>query len=220
MVTNNSPATSAVLGTRLAPWPRRFLTAEVARLAAAPSRCRGDVRRANRLRRVGVSGSPGARLVAGLGIRAQGLGGDLREVIVAGRRRRLYGVVLIGMALLLAGCIPAAPAPHPPAPRRRAPVQPGSAESVRPVGKGEFLASCTLANRATVDPIVAPGSTTFWHRHDFFGNVTTGPTRRSTRCSARAAPCVTAFDTAAYWVPTSSHDGTPCIRTSPTSSTG
>ena len=130
---------------------------------------------------------------------------------MAGRRRRLYGVVLIGMALLLAGCIPAAPAPPPP-PAPAAPstlLQPGAPNPYGPSGKGEFLASCTLANRATVDPIVAPGSTTFWHRHDFFGNVTTGPDSTVDTLLGQSSTCVTAFDTAAYWVPTLSHDGTP-----------
>jgi hypothetical protein len=115
-------------------------------------------------------------------------------------------VVVIGIALLAAGCIPAA---SPPA---AAPVgtllAPGAPYPYGPFGKGEFLASCTLVKRATEDPIVAPGSTTFWHSHDFLGNTSVGPNSTVDTLLGQGSTCVTAFDTAAYWVPTLYHDGT------------
>jgi Domain of unknown function (DUF1996) len=118
-------------------------------------------------------------------------------------------VLLVGMALLVVGCIPAAPAPPaaPPAKKPGTLLQPGAANPYGPSGKGEFLASCALTKRATEDPIVAPGSTTFWHQHDFFGNTTIGPDSTVDTLLGQGSTCVTAFDTAAYWMPTLLHDG-------------
>jgi len=123
---------------------------------------------------------------------------------VARGRRRLLGVVLVGMALVAAGCIPASSPP----PSGPSTLLPAGTNPYGPAGKGEFLATCTLVKRATEDPIVAPGSTTFWHSHDFFGNTSVGPDSTVDTLLGQGSSCVTAFDTAAYWIPTLSHDGT------------
>jgi hypothetical protein len=127
---------------------------------------------------------------------------------VAGGRRRLFGVVVVGIALLAAGCIPASsPAPAPPTtPAVNTLLAPG-ANPYGPTEMGQFLAACSKVKTATEDPIVAPGSTTFWHSHDFFGNTSVGPDATTTSMLGQGSSCITAFDTAAYWIPTFSHDG-------------
>lgn len=92
---------------------------------------------------------------------------------------------LLAAACLLAVCLPAAPA----------------AATLSPTTY--FWISCGFTGiRATVDPIVDPGSTTTGHYHDFFGNTSIGP--NSTPDSLRASPsttCTTSTDTASYWAP-------------------
>ena len=77
---------------------------------------------------------------------------------------------------------------------------PPLAPSPSPKVEGQFVAECPFDHRGTLDPIVAPGSTTFWHEHDFFGNTHTdqnsipeafaGRTRRaSPRSTRRATGC-------------------------------
>ncbi len=115
-------------------------------------------------------------------------------------RRRLLGLIVVGLALVAAGCLPVtAPTPAPP----------GAPNPYGAAGKGEFVALCPFSQRGTIDPIVAPGSTTFWHEHDFFGNETTDPNSTAVTLLAQATTCVPGFDSAAYWVPTLLHWGTP-----------
>jgi hypothetical protein len=114
--------------------------------------------------------------------------------------------------LTVAGCIPASSPPPttttttPPAAASTL-LAPGVPNPYGPSGKGEFTAACLRVKTATEDPIVAPGSTTFWHSHDFFGNKTVGPNSTVDTLLGQESSCITAFDTAAYWVPTLSRDG-------------
>jgi Domain of unknown function (DUF1996) len=132
--------------------------------------------------------------------------------VARGLRHRLFGVVLVGIALLVAGCIPVASTPTPPTSAPVEPstlLQPGAPNPYGHSGKGEFVATCTLSHRATVDPIVAPGNTAFWHVHDFFGNTSTDESSTVDTLLGQPTTCITAFDTAAYWVPTLLQYGTP-----------
>jgi len=73
-----------------------------------------------------------------------------------------------------------------------------------------FAVRCDFSHRLSDDPIVHPGMPGMAHSHDFFGNTTTDA--YSTYASLRAGGTTcTRFeeDTAAYWLPTVSWDGTP-----------
>jgi len=79
------------------------------------------------------------------------------------------------------------------------------------VGQGEFTAACAFTGlRDTIDPIVATGSTTFMHSHDFFGN--TAVTADSTPSSLRddsVTTCDPSADASSYWIPTLLQNGQP-----------
>ncbi len=79
------------------------------------------------------------------------------------------------------------------------------------VGLGEFTAVCDYTGlRDTIDPIVAPGSTTFMHAHDFFGN--TEVTADSTPSSLREdsdTNCDPVEDASSYWIPSLLQNGQP-----------
>ena len=84
------------------------------------------------------------------------------------------------------------------------------------VGLGEFTAVCDYTGlRDTIDPIVAPGSTTFMHAHDFFGN--TEVTADSTPASLREnsdTNCDPVEDASSYWIPSLLQNGQPLDATS------
>ena len=84
------------------------------------------------------------------------------------------------------------------------------------VGLGEFTAVCDYTGlRDTIDPIVAPGSTTFMHAHDFFGN--TEVTADSTPSSLREnsdTNCDPVEDASSYWIPSLLQNGQPLDATS------
>ena len=84
------------------------------------------------------------------------------------------------------------------------------------VGLGEFTAVCDYTGlRDTIDPIVAPGSTTFMHAHDFFGN--TEVTADSTPTSLREnsdTNCDPVEDASSYWIPSLVQNGQPLDATS------
>ena len=67
-----------------------------------------------------------------------------------------------------------------------------------------FWIHCTQSGTSrTVDPIVAPGSTSTMHFHSFYGN--TSIDQNSTPASLQAnnsTTCTTSTDTAGYWAPT------------------
>jgi hypothetical protein len=141
------------------------------------------------------------------------------------RHSALLGVVSLMLAL---GSLPAAALTrkHPAAPRAGSfiPAQVGTAVSFSrgltalpngspdpyaQSGLGEFVAHCPLTQRAAHDPIVAPGNATFWHNHDFFGNVTTNHLSTVANLDGQATSCSPIADDSAYWVPTLSKNGVP-----------
>jgi hypothetical protein len=62
--------------------------------------------------------------------------------------------------------------------------------------------SCTLATRASNDPIVFPGQPGVSHSHDFFGNKTTDASSTPQSLLGQPTTCKLTTDTAAYWAPT------------------
>ncbi|MFN2544185.1 MAG: DUF1996 domain-containing protein [Actinomycetota bacterium] len=74
--------------------------------------------------------------------------------------------------------------------------------------KGGFIVTCDYSHTASDDPIVYPGQPGASHSHDFFGNESTSS--GSTYESMEQAPsnCGVATDTAGYWAPTPSLNGT------------
>jgi uncharacterized protein DUF1996 len=137
------------------------------------------------------------------------------------RRHRFYGVVLIAVALLAAGCIPVAAPPtttttttttNPPYVGTLLP--PGAPNPYGPQGKGEFVATCPFSHRATQDPIVAPGNFSFWHLHDFFGNGTTDANSVPEFLLGQDTSCIPAFDATGYWVPAVMQNGAPLTAVS------
>jgi hypothetical protein len=69
-------------------------------------------------------------------------------------------------------------------------------------GRGSFAVRCAFSHRADDDPIVHRGMPGMSHRHDFFGNVGTGPDSTDDSLAAAATTCESSIDHSAYWAPT------------------
>lgn len=109
----------------------------------------------------------------------------------APHRRAVTAAVAL-VAVLAAGCGGDGPS----AEAEAAPAGAGPQGAV-----GQFAVECAYSHSAAADPIVHPGHAGAGHRHDFFGNESTGAD--STYESLLAAPtsCRQQLDTAAYWAP-------------------
>ncbi len=73
---------------------------------------------------------------------------------------------------------------------------------------GQFTTQCRFSHRGPDDPIVSPGKPGASHSHDFFGNVSTNAGSTHQSLLAADTTCRRPGDTAAYWVPTLSLNGT------------
>jgi hypothetical protein len=130
------------------------------------------------------------------------------------RRHRVFGILVIGLGLVAAGCIlPPKTPPDPPTtttttkPYLGTLLPPGAPNPYGAAGKGEFVATCPFSHRATQDPIVAPGNNMFWHEHDFFGNVHTDSSSTPDELRGQDTTCISAFDATGYWIPTLMQNG-------------
>ena len=137
--------------------------------------------------------------------------------MAGGRRWYVMGALLAGLGILAAGCLPVHPKPPPPTTTTTTTttgyqgtlLPPGAPNPYGPSGKGEFIATCPFSHRATEDPIVAPGNTSFWHEHDFFGNTDTNASSTPDALLGQDTTCTPAFDATGYWVPTLLKAGVP-----------
>ncbi len=135
------------------------------------------------------------------------------------RGRGLHGGLIVAAALLVAACgaSAAAASSMSPAPSRShggTLLPKGKPSPYGASKKGEFVTTCTLANRAAVDPIVARGKAPFGHEHDFFGNTSTDANSVADSLLGQDTTCTPPLDAAAYWVATLLHDGHPVTPTS------
>ncbi len=78
----------------------------------------------------------------------------------------------------------------------------------RDINIGQFVTQCRFSHRAPDDPIVHPGVPGSSHSHDFFANSSTDADSTYESLRASDTTCRRPGDTAAYWVPTLSLDGT------------
>ncbi len=94
---------------------------------------------------------------------------------------------------------------------------PGEAAAAGPTGfqagpQGlvpQFVVTCAYSHSATDDPIVWPGAPGRSHRHDFFGNRTTGSSSTPDSLLGQPTSCERQLDTAAYWAPSLLDHGVP-----------
>jgi hypothetical protein len=70
-----------------------------------------------------------------------------------------------------------------------------------PAAQGQFASRCAHSHAAADDPIVFPGEQGAAHLHEFFGATTTAFDSTPESLRASDTSCITAGDTAAYWVP-------------------
>jgi len=119
-------------------------------------------------------------------------------------------LVSLGLAatIALAGCgshDAAAPTPHPhqhETPAVMSAFVPAPTAVGHDDGQGSFAVRCPFSHRADDDPIVHRGMPGMSHRHDFFGNVSTGPDSTAASLMDAATTCESSIDHSAYWAPT------------------
>jgi hypothetical protein len=68
-------------------------------------------------------------------------------------------------------------------------------------GVGQFAVECGYSHSSNDDPIVHPGHVGLSHRHDFFGNTSTGAGSTYETLLAADTTCEQRLDTASYWAP-------------------
>lgn len=74
--------------------------------------------------------------------------------------------------------------------------------------KANFVEACRFSHRAADDPILHPGMPGMSHTHDFFANTTTNAASSLDSLRAGGTTCLDPADTAGYWVPTLTRNGT------------
>ena len=79
--------------------------------------------------------------------------------------------------------------------------------------RSNFVELCRYDHRAPDDPIVHPGMAGMSHSHDFFANTTTNASSTYDSLRAGGTTCADRNDTAAYWVPTLSQNGSAITPT-------
>lgn len=75
----------------------------------------------------------------------------------------------------------------------------------------QFVVKCAFSHSGSDDPIVHFGHSGASHRHDFFGNRTTGASSTVASLLGAETSCNLRLDTAAYWAPSLFDHGQPVV---------
>ncbi len=75
-------------------------------------------------------------------------------------------------------------------------------------GTGQWIVNCPYSHTLTDDPIVFPNQSGMSHSHEFMGSTDTKASSTESSMRGAATTCGLDGDTAGYWVPTLSQNGT------------
>ena len=129
-------------------------------------------------------------------------------------KRQRFALLGLGAiaAVALAGSQALAAGERQRPPRQGAPGQRG----VNPFAGVNFTSGCRFSHRAPDDPIVFPGQPGKSHDHSFVGNNSTNAFSTLESLQVSTTTCRRPADTAAYWMPSLSDNGTPVAPTAAT----